>query len=305
MSMVQQQLACLAGDGVGPELMGEATRTLARLSDLHALSIEDMHLPVGGEAVTRYGHPLPLVTRSGYRRANAILVAAPHEPALEAMRADLDFETCVTRVHLPHAGDVLVFGPVGSASPGPSLERAFTSAASRRGRVTAVGSSPAWRAAVAEEHERWSGMEVDYRTIGETLVGLREPTHGDLAVVVTEAELVSPLTDAAAHLGGSPATVALGWLSEEGPGLFVPGVRESSDVAGFGVADPTAVLLTLSLLLAEGLQQRSAARTLERAVTAASQFGGSFRETRAYTDAVLAMFGDTRTDVEHFDEVWH
>jgi len=35
----RQHIACLAGDGVGPELMAEATRALARLSELHSLAI--------------------------------------------------------------------------------------------------------------------------------------------------------------------------------------------------------------------------------------------------------------------------
>src|SRR5215212_202105 len=77
-----KKVACLAGDGVGPELMAEATRALTRVSQLHSLALEDVHLPFAGEAVTRGGHPLPPATRDGYKRADAVLVAAPHEPAL-------------------------------------------------------------------------------------------------------------------------------------------------------------------------------------------------------------------------------
>ena len=58
-----KKVACLAGDGVGPELMAEATRALTRVSQLHSLALEDVHLPFAGEAVTRGGHPLPPATR--------------------------------------------------------------------------------------------------------------------------------------------------------------------------------------------------------------------------------------------------
>jgi isocitrate/isopropylmalate dehydrogenase len=143
-------------------------------------------------------------------------------------------------------------------------------------------------------------MVVDHRTVGETLVRLRQ-TRCDLDIVVTEAELVEAVTDAAAHLGGSPATVADAWIAEEGPGLFIPGVSAPADDAGFGVSDPTAILLTLSLLLAEGLQRRSAARTLERAVAAATPVAAG---TRSFTDAVLGLLPDVRTDFELFEEVW-
>jgi 3-isopropylmalate dehydrogenase len=296
----RQEIACLAGAGVGPELMAEAARALSRLSELHALAIEEVHLPFGGEAMTRFGHPLPRSTRDAYRKADAILVASPHEPAVDAVKADLELVWRVSRVHLRDAGEVLVFGAVESAPPDSAVERAFFSAAAKRGRLTAVGSSPAWRRVVDAEHARWPGMVVDHRTVGETLVRLRQ-TRCDLDIVVTEAELVEPVTDAAAHLGGSPATVADAWIAEEGPGLFIPGMSAPADDAGFGVSDPTAILLTLSLLLAEGLQRRSAARTLERAVAAATPVAAG---TRSFTDAVLGLLPDVRTDLELFEEIW-
>jgi 3-isopropylmalate dehydrogenase len=296
----RQEIACLAGSGVGPELMAEASRALSRLSELHALAIEEVHLPFGGEAMTRFGHPLPRSTRDAYRKADAILVASPHEPAVAAVKADLELVWRVSRVHLRDAGEVLVFGAVDSAPPDSAVERAFFSAAAKRGRLTAVGSSAAWRRVVDAEHARWPGMVVDHRTVGETLVRLRQ-TRCDLDIVVTEAELVEPVTDAAAHLGGSPATVADAWIAEEGPGLFIPGVSAPADGAGFGVSDPTAILLTLSLLLAEGLQRRSAARTLERAVAAATPVAAG---TRSFTDAVLGLLPDVRTDLELFEEIW-
>jgi 3-isopropylmalate dehydrogenase len=295
-----QKVACLAGSGVGPELMAEAARVLTRLTELHSLSLEEVHLPFAGEALTRFGHPLPLSTRTAYRKADAILVSTPGEPAVEALMADLDLAWRVSRVHLGRAGDVLVFGAVDSASPREAVERAFFSAAAKHGRLTAVGSSQAWRRVVDAEHARWGGMLVERRTIGETLVRLRQPSC-DVDVIVTEAELFEPLTDAGAHLGGSPATVADAWLAEEGPGLFMPRASAPEDLAGFGVADPTAMLLTVSLLLAEGLHRRSAANTLERAVASARPAGVG---TRSAADAVLALLPETRTDVEMFEEIW-
>jgi len=295
-----QKMACLAGSGVGPELMGEAVRVLSRLCDLHSLHVEEVHLPFGGEAMTRFGHSLPLSTRAAYRQADAILVTSPKEPAVEALMADLDLAWRVSRVHLGPAGDVLVFGALDSASQRKVVERAFSSAAAKHGRLTAVGSSRAWRGILDAEHARWDGMVVERRTIGEALVRLRE-TQCDLDVIVTEAELVEPLTDAAAHLGGSPAAVADAWIADEGPGLFMPGAPAPEDIAGFGVADPTPVLLSLSLLLAEGLRRRAAAHTLERAVAAAEPGGVG---TRSRTDAVLELLPEQRTDVEMFEEIW-
>jgi len=57
-------VACLAGDGVGPELMAAATRALNRVAALHQFELDDRHLPFAGEGVTRSGHPLPPETRA-------------------------------------------------------------------------------------------------------------------------------------------------------------------------------------------------------------------------------------------------
>src|SRR3954465_12072234 len=138
-----KKVACLAGDGVGPELMAEATRALTRVSQLHSLALEDVHLPFAGEAVTRGGHPLPPATRDGYKRADAVLVAAPHEPALDGVKADLELAVRLSRGHL-RGGDGLGGGGVGAWADELAAERAFSSAAARKGRVTSVGSSPDW-----------------------------------------------------------------------------------------------------------------------------------------------------------------
>jgi isocitrate/isopropylmalate dehydrogenase len=70
--MSENTFACLAGDGVGPELMAAATRALDRVAHLHSLELADVHLPFAGEAMTRSGHPLPPETRNAYREVDAI-----------------------------------------------------------------------------------------------------------------------------------------------------------------------------------------------------------------------------------------
>ncbi|MGZ4292577.1 MAG: isocitrate/isopropylmalate family dehydrogenase, partial [Gaiellaceae bacterium] len=122
--------------------------------------------------------------------------------------------------------------------------------------------------------------------------------------IVTEAHLVDALVDAAAAFAGSAAAVAHAWLPDEGPGVFAPGRTASDDVAGFGVVDPTGMLLATSLMLAEGLKRRSASRTLERAVGIAVDRDDHAGDTRAFTDAVIALLPQSRTDLEHFDGAW-
>jgi 3-isopropylmalate dehydrogenase len=296
-------VACLAGDGVGPELMAAATRALDRLAALHQFELDDRHLPFAGEGVTRSGHPLPPETRAGYRDVDAILVASPDEPAFAGIKADLQLAWRVVRVHVDPTHDLVVAGPVGEWANETAVARAFSCAASRRGTIVAVGDSAVWRDAVAAERTRWDGLDVEEISLGEALVRLRdEPTSLD--VIVTETHLVDGLVDAAAAFADSQAVVAHAWMPEDGPGVFAPGRTASDDDAGFGVVDPTAMLLTTSLMLAEGLKRRSASRTLERAVGDAADRNGHARDTRAFTEVVLDLLPQTRTDVDHYDGAW-
>ncbi len=296
-------VACLAGDGVGPELMAAATRALERVAKLHHLRLDDRHLPFAGEAVTRSGHPLPADTRAAYREADAILVAVPNEPAFDGVKADLQLTWRAVRVEVGPEEDLIVAGPMDEWANTTAVGRAFACAASRRGRITCVGTSDAWRAALETERAAWDGLTVEEAQLGETLVRLRDDPHS-LDVVVTEAHLVDAIVDAAASFAGSNATVAHAWLPDDGPGVFAPAVGQPHEHAGFGVADPKAMLLATSLMLGEGLKRRAASRTLERAVAAASRQPGADRDTQSFTDAVISLLPQARTDVEHFDEVW-
>ena len=57
-------IAALSGDGVGAELMAEASRALAAVSRLHGFEVDLVHAPFAAEAVTRSGHPLPQIGRA-------------------------------------------------------------------------------------------------------------------------------------------------------------------------------------------------------------------------------------------------
>jgi 3-isopropylmalate dehydrogenase len=293
-------VACLAGDGVGPELMAETSRVLAEVARLHAFHLDDVHLPFGGEALTRYGHPLPQSTREAYRRADAIFVSSPDDPAFDGVKADLDLGWRVSRVHNGVRGDLVVVEPIGYGAEELAATRAFQLAAARRARLTSVGSTPEWDDLVAAEADRWDGLEVEYLTLGGVLTRFRDHP-GTVDLVVAGSHLAGAIVDAAAHLAGSLHTVARAWLSAKGPGVFAAEVCDADEVAGFGVADPAGTLLAASLLLGEGLGARSAARTLERAVAAAEE--GTVVDTRSFTDAVITNLPAVRTDTEHFQEV--
>jgi len=74
-------IAILPGDGIGPEVTGEAQRVLEALD----LDLEFEQAPVGGAAYRAAGHPLPPETLSLARRADAVLFGAVGDPEFDRL----------------------------------------------------------------------------------------------------------------------------------------------------------------------------------------------------------------------------
>jgi 3-isopropylmalate dehydrogenase len=298
-------VACLSGDGIGPELMGEASRALTEAGRLHGFRVDETHAPFAGEAVTRHGHSLPAETREACRQSDAVLVALTKEPALEGVKAELDLTWRMQRVRLPD-GDVAIVSPLDDQLEPFVVRRAFDVARSRRARVTAVGEGMAWNTFVSWEADRHPGVQVDRLSLSDAVQRLMSvPEH--FCVVVTQQQHAELLSDLAAAGAGASGIVASGRLSQTGPGIFGPTHGSAPDIAGQGVANPSGMLLAAALMLSEGLGERTAARTLERAVSDALASGfrtadlagdGVASTTRDFMDAVLELMPTTRTDVE-------
>jgi 3-isopropylmalate dehydrogenase len=69
-------IACLPGDGIGPEVLQEALRVLAVLP----VEVETVELPFGGAAIDEFGEPLPEQTLEACRSAQAVLLGAVGGP---------------------------------------------------------------------------------------------------------------------------------------------------------------------------------------------------------------------------------
>lgn len=75
------KVVCLAGDGIGPEIMREAKRALAAL-ELPGLEVEDELF--GGAAIRATGAPLPPRTLAACLAADAVLKAPVGDPEFDA-----------------------------------------------------------------------------------------------------------------------------------------------------------------------------------------------------------------------------
>lgn len=304
-------VACLSGHGIGPEVMMEASRALARVSRLHGFRVEGTHAPFGGEAITQSGHALPPATRRATLAAQAILVAAAEEPARAGVESELDLHARIDRVVFVPRGGITVLSPLGEQALEWTLERAFDIACSSRARVTSVGGDAAWAWVFGAEAAKHDGVLVEELSVGTAVQGLAfEPDRFD--VVVTPAPFAEPLVGVAAH-GRRPRVVASGRLARTGPGVFAPAHGAVEEIAGQGVANPASMLLATALMLGEGLGERGAAETLAGAVLEACCNGGCTPDmvttgmgatTREFGDVVLAELPHSLTNAEFYREAF-
>ncbi len=297
-------VACLAGHGIGPEVMAEASRALAEVSRQHGFAIEEVHPPFGTEAVVRSGHAFPPATRRAALGADAVLVAGSMEPALDGVRAHLDLSVRITRTLLGDAGDLTIVAPLTDDAADLALARAFATARSRSGRIASVGVGEGWRSRVDLHAEGHDGVAVAHLELADALQVLAADP-GAPGVIVTERGLADALVRAPRRVGGRNLA-ATGLLSASGPGLFGPSHGRALDIAGQGVANPSEMLLAAALLLGEGLGRRSAAEALEESLGAALSARrtpdmsgpGVAATTREFVDVVLGLLPSARRDTD-------
>ncbi|MBN9504463.1 MAG: 3-isopropylmalate dehydrogenase [Altererythrobacter sp.] len=86
------KIACLAGDGIGPEIMAEARRVLQAL-DLPGLTLWEGD--VGGVGYKRHGHPLPPETLEMAKAADAVLFGAVGDPDCDGLERHLRPEQAI------------------------------------------------------------------------------------------------------------------------------------------------------------------------------------------------------------------
>ncbi|MDR0805684.1 MAG: 3-isopropylmalate dehydrogenase [Enterobacteriaceae bacterium] len=76
-------IAVLPGDGIGPEVMQQASKVLNAVTQRFNINITTKEYDVGGAAIDRHGVPLPAETIAGCEQADAILFGSVGGPKWE------------------------------------------------------------------------------------------------------------------------------------------------------------------------------------------------------------------------------
>ncbi len=78
----------LSGDGIGPEIMAEASRVLDRVNVQFSLGLNTEHCLIGGAAIDTTGEPLPDETLVKAKQSDAVLLGAVGGPKWDALPMD-------------------------------------------------------------------------------------------------------------------------------------------------------------------------------------------------------------------------
>jgi 3-isopropylmalate dehydrogenase len=144
-----------------------------------------------------------------------------------------------------------------------------------------------WQRVVEDVGGEFPEVSVDYSHVDAAcLYFVSQPQRFD--VVVTDNLFGDILTDLGAAIAGGMGLAASGNLNLEGraPSMFEPVHGSAPDIAGTGVADPTAMVLSVALML-DHLGQPEAAARVERAVADdLAVRGGQPRRTVEIGDAL-------------------
>ena len=149
---------------------------------------------------------------------------------------------------------------------------AFELARTRRNKVCSVDkenvleTSVLWREEVIKLHrEEYSDVELTHLYVDNAAMQIvRAPAQFD--VMVTGNMFGDILSDAAAMLTGSIGMLPSASLNASNQGLYEPSHGSAPDIAGQGVANPLATILSAAMMLRFSLNQPEAADRIESAV---------------------------------------
>jgi len=340
-------LAVIAGDGIGPEVVAEGLRVLDAVGAKHGATFSKTEYELGASYWHRTGETLPDSTLAELAKSDVILLGAVGDPTVPsgvlerglllrlrfafdhyinlrparlfpgvtsplAGVKEIDFVVVREGTEGPYvgAGGVLAQGTEHEIATEESLntrrgaERvirdAFERAAKRdRRKVTLVHKNNVltragslWTRTFNEVAKEYPNVSTEYLHVdAASMFFVTNPDRFD--VVVTDNLFGDILTDIAAAICGGIGLAASGNINPTGkfPSMFEPVHGSAPDIAGKGIADPTATILSVAMLL-DHLGLAAAAREIEAAVAAdLLTRGDAKRSTREVGDAIVKALG--------------
>jgi len=353
-----KKILILPGDGIGPEIVAEAVKVIARLRSGFDLNVELEHGLVGGSAYDAKGHPLPEETLQQAKAADAILlgavggyqweslpIALRPEKGLLGLRAALTlFSNLRPAILYPQLANASTLKPevvsglnimivreltggiyfgqprgvrtldnserqgyntlVYSESEIERIGRSAFDIAMKRGKrlcsvdkANVLEATELWREVMIRVAKEYPQVELSHMYVDNAAMQLvRAPKQFD--VMVTTNMFGDILSDCAAMLTGSIGMLPSASLDANGKGMYEPIHGSAPDIAGQGIANPLATILSVAMMLRYSLNEAALADKIEQAVNMVLDQG--LRTADIYTEGCekvsTARMGDAVVD---------
>ena len=302
------KIALIRGDGIGPEVVGEAVKVLEAVGQKFGHSFTYEEVLLGGCATDAVGKSYPDGTAEKCRACDAVLLGAVGGPkwgsdkpaeqrpetALLAIRKDLGLyanlrpaalrpamaDACplkretAERYDTPDRGvecaDRMAYSEQEIERIG---RRAFELASLRRKKVSSVD-----KANVLETSRLWRSVmhrlaeeypDVQYEDVLVDNCAMQlVKDPGQFDVVVTENMFGDILSDEASMVTGSIGLLPSASIGDTAPGLYEPIHGSAPDIAGQDKANPIATILSVAMMFRYSFHLAAEADAVEAAVDA-------------------------------------
>ncbi len=336
-------LAVIAGDGIGPEVVAEGLKILDAVS---AATVSRTEYDLGARRWHATGEVLPDSVEQELRGHDVILLGAIGDPGvpsgllerglllklrfdfdhyinlrpsklLAGVRSPLDIQSVAPQgidfvvvregTEGPYTGNggALRVGTPAELATEVSVntrfgaERAVRNAFARaqarpRKHLTLIHkhnvltyAGHLWRRTVDEVGVEFPDVTTAYCHVdAATIYLVTDPGRFD--VIVTDNLFGDIVTDLAAAVTGGIGLAASGNINPEGtaPSMFEPVHGSAPDIAGQGIADPTAAVLSVAMLLEHLGREGEATRVYDAVAADVAERGDAVRSTSEVGDAI-------------------
>lgn len=329
-------IACIKGDGIGPEIVTQAQKVLNRVAQCYGHEIVYTDVLMGGASIDACGVPLTDEAVAAAKASDAVLMGsiggntttspwyklAPElrpEAGLLKLRKSLNLfanlrpallypelsDACPLKKEISDAGfDMMImreltgglyFGERHTTEENGIRKavdtltydeneirriaiKGFDIAMKRRKKVTSVDkanvldSSRLWRKVVEEVAKDYPEVALEHMLVDNCAMQLvKDPAQFD--VVLTENMFGDILSDEASMVTGSIGMLASASLNDTKFGLYEPSGGSAPDIAGKGIANPIATILSAAMMLRFSVDLDKEADAIENAVAAVLKDG--------------------------------